>query len=94
VVIPDELQVEDPVWRQMTELLPNVPLERDMPQCELALVFEAIGADFLDLLPVMLAVEPLPDGLRHLYHLRDTHFNARGSRVAGEALAEFLRERL
>jgi len=33
----------------------------------------------------------MADGLRHLYHRRDTHFNARGNRAAGEALARFLR---
>ena len=37
------------------------------------------------------AVEPSPSGRRQLYHLQDTHFNARGNRLAGEALAEFLR---
>ena len=37
------------------------------------------------------AVEPLPDGRRHLYQLRDTHFNARGNQVAGQELAAFLR---
>jgi hypothetical protein len=42
----------------------------------------------------MLAEPPLEDGNRHLYHLRDTHWNARGNRLAGEALAEFLAPRL
>lgn len=31
------------------------------------------------------------DGGRHLYHLQDSHWNARGNRVVGERLAEFLR---
>ena len=38
------------------------------------------------------AVPPLTDGWRHVYHLRDTHFNVRGNRVAGEALAQALAE--
>ena len=42
----------------------------------------------------MRAVEPLEHGRRHVYHLRDSHFNAAGNRVAGEALAAFLAERL
>jgi hypothetical protein len=45
----------------------------------------------LDLPPPLRAVPPLADGRRHLYHLRDTHFNARGNRAAGWALAEFVR---
>ena len=49
------------------------------------------GIPTVDLLPPLLAVEPLADGRRHLFHLRDTHFNARGNDVAGKALAEGLR---
>jgi hypothetical protein len=32
----------------------------------------------------------MADGRRHLNHLQDTHFNARGNQVAGEALARFV----
>jgi hypothetical protein len=38
------------------------------------------------------AVPPLPDGDRHLYLLRDTHWNARGNDAAGKALAPFVRQ--
>jgi hypothetical protein len=48
------------------------------------------GIAALDLLPRLRAQEPLPDGRRHLYHLRDTHFNARGNEAAGAALAELV----
>jgi hypothetical protein len=36
-------------------------------------------------------VPPLADARRHVYHRQDTHFNARGNRIAGEALGEALR---
>jgi hypothetical protein len=32
----------------------------------------------------------MEDGRRHLYHLQDTHFNARGNEIAGRALARFV----
>ena len=38
----------------------------------------------------MRAVPKEADGRRHLYHLRDTHWNARGNELAGEALAKFV----
>jgi hypothetical protein len=65
-------------------------LERDLPQRVLAEWLSEQGIPYLDLLPILRAVPPLPDGRRHLYHLRDTHFNARGNDVAGRALAAFL----
>ena len=53
---------------------------------------EAQGIPNLALLPILRSVVPLPDGQRHLYHLQDTHFNARGNDVAGKAMADFIRE--
>ena len=46
----------------------------------------------LHLLPAPLAVPPMEDCRRHLYLLRDTHFNAHGNYHVGKALAEFIRE--
>ena len=89
LVIPDELQVEDELWAAVRARA-GVALERDGLQRRLLPRLAAEGIATLDLLPVLRAVEPLADGRRHLYHLRDTHWNARGNRVAGEALAAFL----
>ena len=50
----------------------------------------AVGADRV----ILSAQPPMADGHRHLYHIRDTHFNARGNRIVGEALAGFLRNQL
>ena len=91
LLVPDEFQVEDDVWREVQANLPGAQLERDRPQRLIVPWMEREGIPCLDLLPVLRAAEPLADGRRHVYHLRDTHFNARGNRIVGEALAEFLR---
>ena len=89
VVIPDEFQVEDDLWQEV-DSLSSQPLDRDRPQREVVAWLTARGWPVLDLLPLLRAVEPLPDGRRHVYHLQDTHFNARGNEVAGRALARFV----
>lgn len=94
MLIPDEFQVEDALWARLVALAPGKEWSRHRPQAELARWCAERDIPCLDLLPALLAVEPLADGARHLYHLRDTHFNARGNRVAGEELARFARELL
>jgi len=89
LLIPDEFQVEDPLWAAVQRRAGR-PLERDRPQRLLGAWLDREGIAYLDLLPHLRAVTPLSNGRRHLYHLRDTHFNARGNRIAGEALANFL----
>jgi hypothetical protein len=94
LVLPDEYQVEDDVWRGVCEDLGRVPRDRDRPQRELARLCADADLPVRDTLPALRAVEPLADGRRHVYHLRDTHFNARGNRVVGAELAQLVRERL
>ncbi|MDP6764209.1 MAG: hypothetical protein QF903_02335 [Planctomycetota bacterium] len=89
MLIPDEFQVEDPLWAAV-EAEAGVPLERDRPQRLLRTWLDEQGIPALDLLAELRAVRPGEDGRRHLYHLHDTHFNARGNAVAGRALARFL----
>ncbi len=89
VLIPDEFQVEDPLWEELAGRVTE-PLERFLPQRVVLNWLSERGIPALDLLGPLRAVEPLPDGRRHVYHLRDTHFNARGNRVAGQALAAFV----
>jgi lysophospholipase L1-like esterase len=91
MLIPDEFQVEDEVWALARDVPGGESMERDLPQRVLAAWLAEQGIPCLDLLPILRAVPPLPDGRRHLYHLRDTHFNARGNQATGEALAEFVR---
>jgi hypothetical protein len=89
MMIPDELQVEDALWNDLTRDV-KVPLERDRGQRVVGAWLRARGLPVLDLLPELRAAPAWTDGKKHLYHLRDTHFNARGNNVAGQALARFL----
>ena len=57
----------------------SVALDRDLPQRRIAAFLEQEGIPHLDLLPILRAAEPMEDGQLRLYHLRDTHFNARGN---------------
>ena len=90
MLIPDEFQVEDPVWEMVLAGGVDEPLERDLPQRLIRQWLEERDIPYLDLLPPLRAEPPLPDGRRHLYHLRDTHLNARGNERVGKLLARFL----
>jgi len=85
VLIPDEFQVEDELWQRIA----TPQLERDLPQTRIGNRLRAEGVPVLDLLPTFRAFAPGPDGSRHLYHLRDTHWNLRGNALAGAELAAF-----
>lgn len=90
LLFPDEYQVEDSLWRDLQGQLDETGLDREQPQRIVSAWLESQGIPFVDLLPRLRAVPPLADGKRHVYHLRDTHFNARGNKIAGEALAELI----
>jgi len=91
MLIPDEFQVEDPLWEEIQAELGDRELERFAPQRRVTAWLAERGVPCLDLLEPMRAVEPSSAGRRRLYHLQDTHLNARGNHLAGEALARFLR---
>ena len=88
VLLPDEFQVEDGLWREITERAGE--LERDLPQRTITAGLRQRRIPHLDLLPALRALPRDADGRRHIYHRNDTHLNARGNRAAGEALARFL----
>jgi hypothetical protein len=90
LLIPDELQVEEPLWREVSARA-GVPLDRDRAQRLLAATLQQKGIPYLDLLPILRAEPVGSDGMRHLFHHDDSHLNARGNAVAGAALAGFLR---
>jgi hypothetical protein len=93
MLIPDEYQVDDELWREL-RADPALPdMDRDYVQRRLGPMLESHGFPVLDLLPRLRAEPQLWDGHPHLYLLRDAHFNVRGNRVAGVALARFLKER-
>lgn len=85
VVIPDEFQVNDGLWKAvMGRVKSPLNYDRDLPQKAILAHCRQNGLACLDLLPVMRAAEPI----EHTYHLRDTHFNAYGNKLAGVALAD------
>ena len=89
VILPDEFQVNDTLWEQVQRKVGDAsPLERDLPQKKILAFCAEHGIPCLDLLPILRAAER--EG--HTYHLRDTHWNARGNEVAGRATSDFLLE--
>jgi hypothetical protein len=89
-LIPDEFMVEDALWQQIEAALLHLQLERLRLHGELGLYCRAERIPVLDFLPVLLGEPPLAGDSRHLYLLRDTHWNVRGNAVAGRALAAFV----
>lgn len=88
VLIPDEFQVDDALAARVLEAAGHDAREfiYDLPQRELVRELDAIGVDTLDLLPDFRAKA---DSGR-LYKLRDTHWNRRGSELAGKRIAAHL----
>lgn len=91
VLIPDEYHVNDALYAELMagKATPEA-YERFSPQARVLAHCETRGIECLDLTPALRAAEA---GGR-TYHLRDTHWNARGNRVAGEAIAEAILERM
>jgi hypothetical protein len=94
LILPDEFQVEDAVWNDVLAHPRGAPLDRDQPQRLLGAWFEQQQLAYCDPLPDLRAADALHDGRKHLYHMRDTHLNARGNRIVGQSLARFLEPRL
>jgi hypothetical protein len=90
VILPDEFQVDDVLWAEIQAAAGGEPLERERFQSVVTDWARERGVPALDLLPELRAQAPWTDGRPHMHHLRDTHFNRRGNRAAGEILARFL----
>jgi hypothetical protein len=89
VLIPDEFQVNPAVRdRAISDAkVDRSAVDLDLPQRRLRDFCAARGVPCLDLLA---AFREAPD----TYAPRDTHWNARGNRLAAAALADWLRDRL
>ena len=90
LLIPDQFQVDDALWKEVQRRLGRDDLDREQPQRRISAWLRERGVPYLDLLPELRQVPPLADGRGHLYHRRDTHWNRRGNEAAGAALARFL----
>jgi hypothetical protein len=84
VLIPDEFQVNDALYGELTALpgIAGQPADRFLPQKRILEFCRKQKIDCLDLLPVLQEAEKSG----HTYHVRDTHWNARGNRIAAEAI--------
>ncbi|MEE8241028.1 MAG: hypothetical protein V3R16_07155 [Nitrospirales bacterium] len=91
VVIPDEFQVNDELYTQIlaTKSSP-IDYQRTYAQERIRAFCEKRGIPMLDLLPALRDANKE----ERVYHLRNTHWNARGNWIAGEAIAEFLLDHL
>ena len=87
VLIPDEYQVSDPLWAELARK--PAGLDRALPQKRIGAFCRRSKIAVLDLLPVLTAAQRGGP----VYHLRDTHWNARGNRLAGEAIADWIAKR-
>ena len=89
VLIPDETQVDFRVRKQVLERLEKDPLAYDFtaPQNRLTAFAERRGFPVLDLLPVLRQAHSR-EGRQYLPN--DTHWNEKGNRNAGRALAKAL----
>src|SRR5262249_59353243 len=67
LMIPDELQVEEPLWKEVSARA-GVPLDRDRAQRLLGETLRQKGIPYLDLLPILRAEPVGADGMRHLFH--------------------------
>lgn len=92
-LIPDEFQVNDELWALVEPGWTGRELERHRPQRLVREWCQANGVDLIDPLPALLAAEDNAGGTRRTFHVRDTHWNALGNRLAGEVLGEYLCER-
>lgn len=91
VLIPDEFQVSDALYEKL--IVNNKDLaefDRRSPQQRVRAYGSEHNIPVLDLMPALREAEK--DG--RTYHLRDTHWNAHGNRIAGKQVADFLLDRL
>ncbi|HTF90535.1 MAG TPA: hypothetical protein VK843_19110 [Planctomycetota bacterium] len=91
LLIPDEFQVEDSLWKAL--LVDGVPADadRELPQRLIGAWLAERSVPYVDLLPRLRQVKPLSDGALHVFHRHDTHFNARGNAIAADALVELVK---
>ncbi len=87
VIIPDEFQVNDDLYARILAMKQNPnDYQRDYPQARIRAFGEERNIPVLDLLPALRAANQ--EG--RVYHLRDTHWNARGNLVAGLEIAKYI----
>jgi hypothetical protein len=87
VVIPDEFQVNDELYARVLKTMENPEVYiRDYPQQRICAYCTRHKIRVLDLLPFLRKAQKKG----RTYRLRDTHWNERGNRIAGEEIAKYI----
>ena len=87
ILVPDEFQVNDSLYQTILEQKSTQEIYvRDYPQQKITSYFSDNRIRYLDLLPQMRKA----NSVERTYHLQNTHWNARGNEVAGNAIADYL----
>ena len=87
VLIPDEYQVNDELYEALMRRMPDAAVyDRDHPQQRITGFCRQQSIEVLDLLGPLREA----NGGGSVYWLRDTHWNSRGNRIAGETIARYL----
>ena len=89
VLIPDEFQVNDSLYDEVlaSKASPESYI-RNYPQNRITKYFDENKIHYLNLLPALKSKQEAG----RTYHLQDTHWNARGNKVAGEEIAKLILE--
>jgi hypothetical protein len=86
-IIPDEFQVNDKLWKEITSSI-NANKEgrymRTRPQKEIISFCKTAGINFIDLYDIL----KKENSNSPVYHLQDTHWNVRGHNIASRAIAD------
>ena len=87
LIIPDEFQLNDALWRQLQTRLPHrAQYRRRYPQERILAFCREQDILAVDALPAMATAQER----RRMYHRRDSHLNAEGNRVLASVLTEAL----
>jgi len=85
VIIPDELQINQELQRQLKEIYyPNVDLDMAIPNRMLSNELQKLNIDYIDL------YEDFLKSSQRLYRTRDTHWNIAGNQLAASVIQKYI----
>lgn len=87
LLLPDQFQVDDALWEQVSGEAGGRAPDRDLPQRRIGALLAERGVPCLDVLPALRAAAARGEPA---YLRQDTHLNLRGNEIVGRALGEFL----
>jgi len=92
LLLPDQFQVDEDLWEVVSKEVGAPDDARDRVQHVIGAWLDTRGVPFVDMLPRFREAPVSADGSRHLYVLRNTHFNVAGNEIAARCLAELVRK--